>query len=710
MLAGLARTCYRHRRIVVALWLLVFILAIAGGGALKGEYATSGRLPNTDSQAAYDTLKRDFPQRHGDEAQIVFADITQHRAAIDAYLAKVAKVKGVIEVEPIRVSQGGKIAVAPITTASGSGTHPLQTATDVKDLAASLEHQGVQVEFSGGWFREGGMPASEVVGILAAIIVLLIAFGSVIAMGLPILTALIGIGISLAGVGILANGLTTPDFAPQVAAMIGLGVGIDYALFIVTRYREALHRTNEPETAVLEAMTTSGRAVVFAGFTVMVSVLGMLLMGLNFLQGLAVGTSLAVVVAVLAAITLLPALLGFVGFTIDKWKVGRRTPTGREGMWHRWARVVQRRPGLIAIVGFTVLIVIALPMLSLRLGNADASNDKAGTTTHEAYNLIAKGFGPGANGPILVVANASRDGSAAALPKLISTLRATPGVAAVTDARPNPARTAAIATLFATTGPQSEKTEALVHHLRDDVVPRATAGTGLVVNLGGQTAGSIDFSDVIGARLPIFIGAVLVLSFLLLMLVFRSVLVPLKAVFMNLLSIGAAYGVIVAAFQWGWGGSILGVSAGPIEAWVPMMLFAIVFGLSMDYEVFLISAIREHYDRSGDNGQAVADGLESTARVITAAALIMVFVFGSFVVSDVRALKLIGLGLAVAVAIDATIVRIVLVPATMELLGKANWWLPRWLDKILPTINVEGTTVLDDELEAPVREPVGTGV
>jgi RND superfamily putative drug exporter len=704
MLAGLARTCYRHRRIVVGLWLLVFVLGIVFGGALKGESATSGRLPNTDSQAAYDTLKQQFPQRHGDEAQIVFADITQNRPAIDAFLKQVGTVKGVIAVEPIRISPGGHVAVVPITTASGSGTHPLTTANDIKDLAKPLQKAGVKVYFAGNWFGEAGMPASEIVGILAAIIVLLIAFGSLIAMGLPILTALIGIGISLAGVGILANVFTTPDFAPQVAAMIGLGVGIDYALFIVTRYREALHRTNNPLAAVVESMTTAGRAVVFAGFTVMVSVLGMLLMGLNFLHGLAIGTSLAVVIAVLAAITLLPALLGFAGFTIDKFKVGRRKPSTREGMWHRWARVVQRRPAVIAILGFTVLVVVALPMLSLRLGSADASNDKAGTTTYEAYQLIASGFGPGTNGPILVVAR-TPNGSAAQLPKLIETLRATPGVASVTPPRPNPAGTAALATLFSKTGPQSVTTEQLVHHLRNDVVPAATNGTGLVVNLGGQTASSIDFSDVIGNRLPIFIGAVLVLSFLLLMLVFRSVLVPLKAVFMNLLSIGAAYGVIVAAFQWGWGGSVLGVSAGPIEAWVPMMLFAIVFGLSMDYEVFLISAIREHYDRSGDNGQAVADGLESTARVITAAALIMVFVFGSFVVSDVRALKLIGLGLAVAVAIDASIVRIVLVPATMELLGNANWWLPRWLDKVLPTINVEGDTSGDD-LEPPVREPV----
>jgi RND superfamily putative drug exporter len=450
--------------------------------------------------------------------------------------------------------------------------------------------------------------------------------------------------------------------------------------------------------------------VVFAGLTVMVSVLGMLLMGLNFLHGLAVGTSLAVAIAVLAAITLLPALLGFVGFTIDRLRVGRHEQRSGEGMWHRWARTVQRHPAPIAIAGFAVLIAIALPAFSLRLGSADASNDAKGTTTHKAYDLIANGFGPGANGPILVVANTAKGGSESDVPKLIAALRATPGVATVSDARPNSQGTAAIATLIAKTGPQDEATSRLVHHLRENVVPAATSGTALVVNLGGQTASAIDFSDVIGARLPIFIGAVLLLSFLLLLLVFRSVLVPLKAVLMNLLSIAAAYGVIVATFQWGWGGSILGVSAGPIEAWVPMMLFAIVFGLSMDYEVFLISGIREHYEQSGDNAQAVADGLESTARVITAAALIMVFVFGSFVVSDIRALKLIGLGLAVAVAIDASIVRVILVPATMELLGNANWWLPRWLGRILPKINVEGRTDAGDELEPPVREPVPTGV
>jgi putative drug exporter of the RND superfamily len=579
----------------------------------------------------------------------------------------------------------------------------------VKDLAKPLAAQDVDVQFGGQWFNDVELPASEVIGVLAAIVVLLIAFGSLIAMGLPIVTALIGIGVSAVGIGVLANFLSTPDFAPQVAAMIGIGVGIDYALFIVTRYRNALHRTGSQEAAVIEAMNTSGRAVVFAGVTVMISVLGILLMGLPFLHGLAVGTSLAVFIAVVAAVTLLPALLGFVGTTIDRFRVGRRKQHTGETMWHRWARVVQRRPGFIAAAGLVVLLTLAVPALALRLGGADASTDPPSSTTHKAYELIATGFGPGANGPILVVADASQPGAVAGLPKLIDTLRATPGVASVSDATLNPSGTAALATVIPTTGPQDEATQQLVHHLRDDVVPQATAGAGLDVKLGGQTANNIDFADVIGQRLPIFVGAVLTLSFLLLLVVFRSLLVPLKAVIMNLLSIGAAYGVIVAVFQWGWGADLLNVSAAPIEPWVPMMLFAIVFGLSMDYEVFLLSAVREEYDRSGDNATAVAEGLAGTARVITAAALIMVFVFGSFVVADLRALKLIGLGLAVAVAIDATIVRVVLVPATMELLGDANWWLPRWLQRIVPRVRIEEAPTEVEIPSAPEKELVGAG-
>ncbi len=689
MLTRIARFAFRRRRLVVGLWVVFAIAAIALGGALAGSYTNRGSLPGTDSQAAYDVLARTFPQQHGDEAQIVFAGLQGHEPEIDAYLARVEHAPGVIGVQPLVLSPDRSIAVARITTANGDNDHPTDIADNIKHLAQPLKDAGVNVQFAGSWFGETTMPASEVIGIVAAIIVLLIAFGSLIAMGLPISTALIGIAISMAGIGVVARIFTTPSFAPQVAAMIGIGVGIDYALFIVTRYRTALHRTRSPEAAVIEAMNTSGRAVVFAAFTVMISVLGMFLMGLSFLHGLAVGTSLAVVVAMFAAITLLPALLGFVGFTIDRLKVGRTKLNPKEGMWHRWARFVQRKPVGILIGGLVLLIVVALPTFGLRLGTADASNDPKSSTTHQAYDLIAQGFGPGANGPILVVMQTRTPEAAVAVPRLVRALRATPGVASVADAQPNAAHTAALTTLLPTTPPQDEATVRLVHNVRDHVVPDAVGQSGLVAHVGGQTAIQIDFADVISSRLPIFIGAVLALSFLLLLLVFRSILVPLKAVVMNLLSIGAAYGIVVAIFQWGWGDGVVGVEKAPIEAWVPMMLFAIVFGLSMDYEVFLLSAVREHYDRTGDNATAVAEGLASTARVITAAALIMVFVFGSFVVSDLRALKLIGLGLAVAVAVDASIVRVVLVPATMELLGDANWWLPRWLSRLLPRVPIE---------------------
>src|SRR5262245_16436164 len=422
MLTRLGRFSFRRRRVVVAVWIVAAILAIVGGSAIAGSTATQGRLPHTDSQRAYDTLARDFPQRHGDEGRIAFANIRRDRAAAHAYLAQVARVHGVDDVEPLLISPGGEVALAPITIATGSGTDPGATASEIKSLAQPFERRGMQVEFSGDWFREGGLPATESFGVLAAIVVLLIAFGSVIAMGLPITTALIGVVVSVAGVGGAANVFTTPDFAAQVAAMIGIGVGIDYALFIVTRYRDALHRTGSPEHAVLESVNTSGRAVVFAGSTVIISVMGMFLMGLPFLHGLAIGIALAVLVAVLAALTLLPALLGFVGFTIDRWRVGRHRTSTRAPFWHRWARTVQRRPGPIALAGLVVLLLLALPALQLRLGSADASNDPRNSTTHRAYELVARGFGPGANGPILVVAESSSPAFRSQLTELVGTL------------------------------------------------------------------------------------------------------------------------------------------------------------------------------------------------------------------------------------------------------------------------------------------------
>ena len=695
MLARLARRCYHRRRLVLLAWIGLLIVAVVAGTAFKGTWATSGRLPGTDSQKAYDLLKADFPGRAGDDGAFVFSDVTADRPAVDDFLRKAGAVAGVTAVQPLEISPvDGRVATASFTLANNSEAVRKAAVADLKDLAKPLAGQGDEVAFASPWFDPQTMPSSEGLGLLAAIVVLLVAFGSVVAMGLPIVTALLGIGIAVSLIGVMARFMSTPEFTPEVATMIGLGVGIDYALFIVSRYRDALSRLRPPEEAVVEAISTAGRAVLFAGCTVMISVLGMLLMGLQFLYGLAVGTSIAVLVAVGAALTLLPALLGFLGFNVDKLSIHRKRPAGQTkiGGWTRWADFVQHHPWPVAVIGFLVLASASLPVFGLHLGSADAGNNPKGSTTKTAYDLTAAGFGAGANGPMLIVADTTGEsGSATAdLARLTSALKATPGVAAVTGFRPSPSGHAAIATLIPRTGPQDRKTEQLVHNVRENVLPQATAGTGLSVHVGGTTASAIDFSDMIGKRLPLFIIAVLALSFLLLLMVFRSVLVPLKAVLMNLLSIGAAYGVMVAVFQWGWFGSIVGVTGGPIEAWAPMMLFAIVFGLSMDYEVFLLSSIKEEYDASRDNAHAVSAGLALTARLITAAALIMVMVFGTFVLSDMRALKLIGLGLAVAVAIDASIVRIVLVPATMELLGEANWWLPKWLDRILPHLAMEG--------------------
>jgi RND superfamily putative drug exporter len=496
-----------------------------------------------------------------------------------------------------------------------------------------------------------------------------------------------------------------PSFTTAAVAMVGIGVGIDYALFLVTRYREGLHSGLDPEAAVVRSVDTSGRAVLFAGTTVLISILGLLLIGQSVIRGVAIAIAIGVAMTMVASVTLLPALLGFVGRNIDRLGLPHRRraeTSGHESVWYRWSRVLQRRPWPALVVGFVILLTLAVPTVAMRLGFSDAGNRPTSDTTRQAYDLLSKGFGPGFNGPLLLAAE-TRGGSSdlPVLQRLSTELSRTPGIAFATAPQANDAGTAAIMQVFPTTAPQDEATANLASRLRDQILPSATAGTGLHVLVGGVTAAADDYASYTESRLPVFIGAVLILSFLLLMAVFRSLLVPLKAVVMNLLSIGAAYGVVVAVFQWGWGASLFGVGkAGPIEAWAPIMMFAIVFGLSMDYEVFLLSRIKEEYDRNHDNATAVADGLAITARVITAAAAIMVCVFGSFVFGDEHALQVFGLGLAVAVLVDATVVRLVLVPATMELLGDKNWWIPRWLDRILPRIHIESDEHLEAELAA----------
>jgi putative drug exporter of the RND superfamily len=728
MLKRLARTCYRRRWRVLAAW-VVFLVAVsifssAAGGVFRNEFSLSG----SESKQAQELLKeRGFGDRAGFSGQIVFATdrgvedpnvrqtMEQLFARIERTVPRTQVVSPYTPAGARQISDNRRIAYGEVNFADRSDAAFQDAADKVKAEAEAVKVSGLRLELGGQLFGDQELPASEAIGIFAAIIVLLIAFGSVLAAGLPILTALFGIGTGIALVQLTANGLTMPDFTTQAVAMIGIGVGIDYALLIVTRYRQALSDGHQPESAVALAADTAGRSVVFAGTTVVIAVLGMLLINVPAVRGLAVGIALGVLMTMLAAVTLLPAVLGFVGRNVDKLGLPhkkRAEGEARESFWYRWSRVLQRRPWPPAITGVVILLVLAAPVLSMRLAFADAGNRPTSDTTRRAYDLLVDGFGPGFNGPMILAADTP--GGQSDLPtlqRLSGELNKTPGVAFATQPQTNDAGNAAILQVFPKTSPQSEETAKLVDRLRDDVIPPVTSGTDIDVKVGGITAGATDYSNYTAERLPVFIGLVLLLSFLLLMVVFRSVLVPLKAVIMNLLSIGAAYGVIVAVFQWGWLKDLIGVAkAGPVEAWAPMMLFAIVFGLSMDYEVFLLSRMREEYDRTGNNATAVADGLAATARVITAAALIMILVFSAFVLGDDRAIKLFGFGLAIAVFLDATIVRLILVPATMELLGDWNWWIPKWLDRILPTVRVEPAEDLDAELRQLEEENERVGV
>ncbi|MET0276556.1 MAG: MMPL family transporter [Acidimicrobiia bacterium] len=723
MLERLARTMYRRRKLVLLAWVILLVGGFALSGAIGGAFKTEFKLPGTESQDAYDLLaKSSFADRQV-QSQIVFqskdgVDDPDVKAAMEQLFADIAaNVANTSVVSPYdqggerQISQNGRIAYAELNFADRSAEAFKEAGTEIRDLGDQTESSvdGLTIDYGGNMFAKESLNGkSEAIGLLAAMVILLFAFGSVLAMGLPIGTALFGIGTGTAIVMIVNNFIDMPDFTTAATAMIGLGVGIDYALFIVTRYRESLAAGLDPERSVVRALDTAGRAVLFAGTTVMISVLGLLLMKTSIFRGSAIGISIGVFTTMVASVTLLPALLGFVGRNIDKFGLPHRTRADdkpHESIWTRWSHVIQRRPWPPLVLGLLVLLILASPMLAMRFGLADAGNRPTSDTTRRAYDELAEGFGAGFNGPLLLVA-ATPDGDTdlQALTELSDTLNDTKGVAFAAPPIADDDGKVAILQVFPTTGPQDQATADLVTDLRDHVIP-SVVGDAVDVNVGGVTAAGDDFAAYTADRLPIFMGAVLLLSFLLLMVVFRSLLVPLKAVIMNLLSIGAAFGVIVAVFQWGWAADLVGVSrTTPVEAWAPVFIFAIVFGLSMDYEVFLLSRIREEYDRTGNNASAVADGLALTARVITAAAAIMVCVFGSFVLGDDVALKLMGLGLAVAVFIDATIVRLVLVPSTMELLGDWNWWLPKWLDRILPRVNVEAGHTLEEELAELAEE------
>ena len=738
MLESVARWSYRHRWAMLVIWIASLFGFITLASTAGGSYSNDFSLPGTDSQEAYDLLQERFGERAGWSADIVFkaeqgVDDPEVTSAMTDLFAQFEDVEHVVTVESPydagferNIAPEGTIAFGTILFEDLENEALPRTTTDeIVALTDEAESQveGLQVEPGGNaiQFNEFEEPGgTEMIGIIAAMIILLIAFGSFIAMGLPILSAILGIGIGISIVFLSANFLNVPDFTPQLAMMIGIGVGIDYALLIVTRFRQHLHAGDDPESSVVIALMTAGRSVLFAGTIVVISFLGILLMGFSFVEGVAVGGAASVFVTMLASLTLLPAMMGFAGKNIDRWGIKRFQnidANDETRMAYRWSRVIQRRPGTAAIAGAIAVIVLALPLFSIRLGQADAGTGDPAKSSRRAYDLLSEGFGPGFNGPLILAMEIDSPEQLGELEALAAELEGVEGVAAVTPPIPSPDQDAAIMQIYPTTSPQDPATNELVHTLRDDVIPSATADSDLRVLIGGATASTIDFSEKNSERLPILMAVVIAFSFILLMIVFRSIVVPIKAAIMNLLSIGAAYGVVVAVFQWGWAKDLFGVSStAPIDAWVPMMLFTILFGLSMDYEIFLLSRVREEYVRTGDNAQAVANGLAATARVITAAALIMITIFLSFVFfMDERSIKLFGLGLAVAIAVDASLIRMVLVPATMELLGDANWWLPKWLDRLIPHVKVEvdeltafdESQVADIDAEEKEKEPAG---
>ncbi|MGW5123929.1 MMPL family transporter [Streptomyces sp. NPDC004069] len=714
-MAALARWCVRHRLVVVLLWLLAFGGITAAASVTGSTYSNDYEVPGTESGRATQLLKEGFPGLGGDSDTVVWhtpsgtvraPDVEQTMTRTLDKIAALPQVASVTSPYKDQATQGsdqispdGHTAYATVTFTRPSEDITKPQAEAVVRTAKAAATGGLQVELGGSAISltaPSGDHTAEIVGVLVAAGVLLVAFGSLAAAVLPIATALLSVGTAHAAVGLLGHAMTVADFAPMLGMLIGLGVGIDYALFIVTRHRRGLKRGLTSTEAVTNAVATTGRAVVFAGATVCIALLGMLILRLGFLNGVAVAASLTVVLTVAASVTLLPALLSFVGPRALSRRERRRLaehgpePEVPTGFAARWSAFVERHPKALGLVAVAVVTVLALPTLSLHLGTSDQGNDPSTATTRKAYDLVAEGFGPGVNGPLTLVTRVDGAEGRVALDGLDTTLRATEGVAAATPVTYNSDGTMAYLSVVPDSAPQSQRTSDLVHRLRTEVLPRAETGTTLDLHVGGVTAGYDDFAGVIIGRLPLFVGVVVGLGCVLLLLAFRSLGIPLKAAAMNVAAVAAAFGVVVTIFQWGWGSEFLGLGrAGPIEPFLPVIMVSVLFGLSMDYQVFLVSRMYEEWLETGDNRRAVRVGLAETSRVINSAAVIMISVFLAFVLSGDRVIAMFGIALASAVALDAFVLRTLLVPALMHLLGRANWWLPRRLDRVLPRISIE---------------------
>jgi putative drug exporter of the RND superfamily len=713
LLGRLAGLAFRRRGRVLIAWAAALGIAFALSAAFGGEFATDNSTPGSDSSQAQRLLGERFPAQSGDLVQVAVRadDVTSAgvQREVNALLGELRRMPHVAAVEDPYSAKGSiapdgrTLAARVYLDVTNPNDMPVDATERLLATAEAAERDGLEVALGGRAVQlaEADQAGSEMLGLAAAAVILLVMFGSVVAAGLPLAMAIGALAVSSSLVGVVAAVVDVPDFAPILGVMLGIALGIDYALLMVTRFREWRAVGLEPEAATVATLDTAGRAVLVAGGTVMVSMLGLFAVGLSIMDGAAVVTIVTVLVVMAAAITLFPALLGYLGRRIDRLRVplGRRRavqisadgyPVPAAG-WARWGRLVRRHSVLATAASVTLLLVLAVPFLGVHFGLPDAGNDPEGTSNRQAYDMLAEGFGPGASGPLLVVADMSRAGDDAALQSLRAELGRTAGVAAVSPPQVNPAGDTALITVVPTTGPQESATEDLVHTLRDDVIPVATEGTGTDVHIGGPTAAVIDINELIAGRLALLIGGVVVVSMLILLLAFRSIVIAVTAAVMNLLSVAAAYGVAAFFLEGGWAGNLIGIDTPtPMAAFVPVIMFALLFGLSMDYEVFLMSRVREAWVRTHDNGRAIVTGLASTGRVITAAAAIMIVVFAAFIPSDQVFIKVFAVGMVAAILVDATIIRMLLVPAVMHLLGRSNWWLPRSMERRLPQLHVEG--------------------
>ncbi|MDX2605707.1 MMPL family transporter [Streptomyces caniscabiei] len=729
-MSPLARWCHRHRLAVVLVWVGLLLALGAGVGAVGNAFGNSPTSQNTDSAKATALLQQTSDRAAGKSGRIVWqvdgAKVTEPAAeqAMTGALEDIADAPGVASVTSpytpegrAQISKDGRTAYATVAFDQDVADAQID---HVKELVTDPGSENLHIALNGQAFTVNPEPnaVADAMGIVLAFVVLLFVFRAIWVAALPIITAVVGVGTSAITVMLLSHLITLSDTTLTLGSLIGLGVGIDYALFIVNRHRANLMAGMSVAESVAKSLNTSGRAVVFAGLTVVVALLGMLTLNVGIINGMAIGAAVTVVLTVLAALTLLPALLGMIGPRVLSKSErrcmagqGRQRPSGRGGLWARWAERVQSQPKTLGVIALAVLAALALPTLSLRLGASDDGNLPTTSTNRQAYDMVADGFGPGFNGPLVLAVQAPGAADKAAAGRLVTALREVDGVAGAGAVPMKHGQTVGVISVVPTTSPQSAATSDLIHHLREDVIPEAEQGTSMKVYVGGVTASNDDFASVLMGKLPIFVLVIAALGFLLLTVAFRSLLIPAVGAVLNILSIGVAFGAIVIVFQYGFGAGALGLgAAGPIESFVPILVVGIMFGLSMDYQVFLVSRMREEWAHTGDSRRAVRVGQAETGKVIAVAATIMVCVFGSFVFGGMRVISEFGVSLAVAVAVDALLIRMVVVPALMHLCGRANWWLPRRLDQALPHVSVEGPADEPTHPQRPVREPETAGM